>query len=328
MSGKEMGYNTEDIYFTFDFGNQTLFDTLFFIGFPHTLKTRILLFVGLLPIYILTILVNSFLICTVIFSPQLHTPMYYFLCNLSFIDMFYSSNHDLKMLFDVFTVERRISVTGCLTQMYFGLILGGTEFVLLAVMAYDRFIAICFPLHYTIIMSWRTCKYITVIMWSGNIILSVIPTIGKPFLFCRGNQVNHFVCESVVLLELICGNIVFYELFIFIGSLFSLFLPFVFIVFSYICIIISILNLSSVDSRSKTFSTCASHLIVVFIIYGTCMTTYMRQEKGDSSSVKYVSIIYIIIAPLLNPFIYSLRNKEVKKAFWKMLTRYSVPHSL
>ncbi|KAM3931087.1 olfactory receptor 13H1-like [Leptodactylus fuscus] len=271
---------------------------------------------------------NGFLICTVVLSPQLHTAMYYFLCNLSLIDLFYSSNSIPRVLTFVFSSTRCISVTVCLTHMYVGMILGGTECVLLAVMAYDRYVAICYPLYYTTIMSWRTCKYLTVMMWSSNFILTLTPTIIKPVVFCKGNKVNHFSCESLVLMELTCGDVSFYKLTILIASVIVLFLPFVFIVISYICIIVAILKIRSAEGRSKTFSTCASHLTVVFMLYGTIMTTYIGQGKKYSSNIKYISIIYGVITPVLNPFIYSLRNNEVKRAFRKIFTRYSVSHSL
>ncbi|XP_072000367.1 olfactory receptor 5V1-like [Engystomops pustulosus] len=174
---------------------------------------------------------NGFLICTVIVSPQLHTPMYYFLCNLSFLDLCYSSCSVPKLLIDVLSEKRRISVTMCITQMNIGLILGGIECMLLAVMAYDRYIAICSPLRYTVIMSWR--------------------------------------------------------------------------------------------GGAKAFSTCASHLTVVFLFFGTTMTTYIGQTRSFSPYLKYISLIYIVVTPVLNPFIYSLRNNDVKKAFRKLLSRYS-----
>ncbi|XP_075056541.1 olfactory receptor 13C9-like [Mixophyes fleayi] len=272
--------------------------------------------------YTLIIVGNSFLICTIIISPQLHTPMYYFLCNLSFLDLFYSSVFLPKALLDVFSKRRRISVTGCLAQMITCLFLGVTECLLLAVMAYDRYIAIRFPLHYTTYMNWKTCKIITVIMWSGSLILSTIPTF-KPLVFCRKNILDHFSCEILGVLELACGDLTFYKRTLNIGSLFTLLAPLIFIVVSYICIILSILKIHSVDGRSKAFSTCASHLTVVFMFYGTTMTTYTGQTKRFLSSMKYISLFYGVMTPVLNPFIYSLRNNEVKEAFQKILTKYS-----
>ncbi|XP_063775236.1 olfactory receptor 13H1-like [Pseudophryne corroboree] len=305
--------------------NQTVIKEIILIGFSQALYTRILLFVTFLLIYILTAFGNSFLICAVIISPQLHTPMYYFICNLAFLDLCYSSSSLPKMLLDVFSKSVRISMIGCLVQMNTGLFLGSTEDLLLAVMAYDRYIAIRFPLHYTIIMNWRTCNIIIVIMWSGSFLIATIPTIAKPFVFCRGNVLDHFVCEILALLELACGDLSFYKIAIFVASIFTLLLPLMFIVVSYICIIISILNIRSAGGRSKAFSTCASHLTVVFILYGTSIIMYMGQSKSFSSNLKYIALIYGVVTPLLNPLIYSLRNNEVKGAFQRILAKSSSP---
>ncbi|XP_063775229.1 olfactory receptor 2K2-like [Pseudophryne corroboree] len=275
----------------------------------------------------MTLLGNSFLTFAIITSPQLHTPMYYFLCNLAFLDLCYSSSSLPKALLDVFSNERRISITGCLVQMNTGLFLGSTEGILLAVMAYDRYIAICFPLHYSINMNWRTCKIITVIMWSGCLISSTISSC-KPPVFCRGNTLDHFVCEVLAVLDLACGDVTFSKAAIFFQSLIILVSPLVFIVVSYICIIISILKIHSAGGRSKAFSTCASHLTVVFMFYGTTMTIYMGQSKRLSSSTKYISMIYGVMTPVLNPLIYSLRNNEVKEAFKKILTKYSATRTV
>ncbi|XP_075056538.1 olfactory receptor 13C9-like [Mixophyes fleayi] len=307
-----------------DFGNQTMFTEFILIGFSQDLQTRILLFVMFLLMYALTITGNSLLICIIIISPKLHTPMYYFLCNLSFLDLFFSSSSLPKMLLDVFAKRRRVSIIGCLVQMKIGLSLGSTECLLLAVMAYDRYIAIRFPLHYTIYMNWKTCKIITVIMWPGSFILSAIPTI-KPLVFCRENILDHFVCEVLALLELECGDVTYHKTAIFVVSLFTLMAPLVFIVVSYICIIRSILKIHSAGGRSKAFSTCASHLIVVFMFFGTIMTMYMGQSKCFSSSLKYISLIYGVLTPVLNPLIYSLRNNEVKEAVQKILAKPSAP---
>ncbi|XP_063775250.1 olfactory receptor 5V1-like [Pseudophryne corroboree] len=247
--------------------------------------------------------------------------MYYFLCNLALIDLFYASSSLPKMLLDVFSKRRRISIIGCLVQMNSTLFLGSTECILLAVMAYDRYIAIRFPLHYNIYMNWRTCNIITVIMWLGSFLVATIPTISKPFVFCRENILDHFACELLALLDLACGDLSFYKITIFVVSLFTLLTPFVCIVLSYICILVSILNIHSAGGRSKAFSTCASHLTVVLLIYGTSMTMYMGQTQRLSSKLKNIALIYVLVTPVLNPLIYSLRNSEVKKAVKAILPR-------
>ncbi|KAG9469362.1 hypothetical protein GDO78_020714, partial [Eleutherodactylus coqui] len=297
--------------------NHTHIKDFILTGFSQNLQTCILLFVIFFAIYILTILGNGFLIFTIIVSPQLHTPMYYFLCNLSLVDLCISSCTDPKILFDTLSKERRISLIGCLTQMNFGILLGGAEFILLAVMAYDRYVAICLPLHYTIIMSWKACRYITVIMWSGGFPF-IIVLIFKPFVFCIDNTLNHFACETLTLLDVACGDLSFFKITLVIGGILMLSSS-TFIVVSYICILISVLKIHSVGGRSKAFSTCASHLVVVSLFFGTMIIVYMGRVKGSTSNLKYISLIYAVLPPVVNPLIYSLRNRDIKEAFRKIL---------
>ncbi|XP_069830442.1 olfactory receptor 13H1-like [Dendropsophus ebraccatus] len=307
-----------------ELGNWTMNTEFILIGFSQNFQISVYLFILFFVIYILTILGNGFLIGTVIVTPKLHTPMYYFLCNLSFLDLCYSSCTVPKLLFDVLSKKRRISVIMCLTQMNIGLILGGIECMLLAVMAYDRYIAICSPLHYTTIMSWRVCRYITVIIWFGSLILSSFPTMSRPLVFCKENQLNHFFCEILLLLEVACGDLSFYKITIVVVGFFTLLSPPVFIIGSYTCIIVSILKMRSSRGRSRAFSTCASHVTVVIMFFGTSMTMYMGQTRSFSPYLKYISLVYMVITPVLNPLIYSLRNNDVKQAFGKILTRCSL----
>ncbi|XP_056418914.1 olfactory receptor 13C9-like [Hyla sarda] len=306
-----------------DYGNQTLLKELILTGFSQNPKTRILLSVLFLFIYILVILGNSFMIFTVILSPQLHTPMYYFLCNLSFIDLCFTSCNMPTILFNIIFNTSAISVIGCFVQMDLGLFLGITECILLAVMAYDRYIAICLPLYYTTIMSWRVCGYITVIMCLGSFYFTLTPTIMKPLVFCKGNKLNHFACEILAVIELACGDLSATKFLLIVHSFIILVSPLIFIVVTYICIIASILKISSAQGRSKAFSTCTSHLTVVVMFYGTSVTTYTGQARL-SFMQKYISLGYGLVTPMLNPLIYSLRNNEVKEAFKKILTKYSV----
>ncbi|KAM4043924.1 olfactory receptor 13D1-like [Anomaloglossus baeobatrachus] len=302
--------------------NQTFTTYFIFIGLSKNFQICIFLFVVFFLIYVLTVLGNSVLIIIVMVSPQLHTPMYYFLGNLSFLDLFFSSCNVPKMLFDLLSEERRISVVGCLIQMNISLFLGGIECMLLPVMAYDRYIAICLPLYYTTIMNWTLCKCLTVIMWVLSFILSIFPTLFKPLVFCKGRNLDHFACEILGLLDLACGDLSFYKIGSAVISFFTLFLPFTFIVVSYICIIISIWNIHSSDGRSKAFSTCSSHLTVVLMFFGTSMAMYMVQKRSSSSHLKYTSLIYGVVTPVLNPLIYSLRNNEVKEISRKLLLQF------
>ncbi|XP_056418915.1 olfactory receptor 13C9-like [Hyla sarda] len=306
-----------------DYGNQTLLKELILIGFSQNPKARILLSVLFSFMYMLIVLGNGFMIFTVILSPQLHTPMYYFLGKLSLIDLCFTSCNMPKMLFNIINNTRTISIIGCFAQMNFGLFLGITECILLAVMAYDRYIAICFPLYYTTIMSWRVCGYITVIMCLGSLYFSLTPTIIKPLVFCKGNTLDHFACEILVVLELSCGDLSATQ-FLLIGHSFIILVsPLIFIVVTYICIIFAIFKIPSAQGRSKAFSTCASHLTVVIMFYGTSVITYTGQARIYFIK-KYIAIGYGIVTPMLNPLIYSLRNNEVKEAFKKILIKYSV----
>ncbi|XP_063297650.1 olfactory receptor 2A7-like [Pelobates fuscus] len=300
--------------------NQTQVTEFILDGLSRDRRTQLFLFVLFLLMYVITVFGNTALIGTVIASPKMHTPMYYFLCHLSFLDLFYSLSIIPKMLLDMVSVEGgRISLIGCMIQMCTCLFLGQTECILLAVMAYDRYIAICFPLRYTVIMSWKLCKNITVIVWLGSFLQTSLPIISQPPNFCHEKHINHFVCEILAVLKLACGNIHLFEKMIFFGSLFTLLVPFVFISGTYICIILSVLKIQSVDGRNKAFSTCASHLTVVCMFYGTSMTMYLGPIKNASEKHKYVTIIYGTITPMLNPLIYSLRNNEVKKYLKKLL---------
>ncbi|KAG9466346.1 hypothetical protein GDO78_016741, partial [Eleutherodactylus coqui] len=302
-----------------ELSNQTRFNYFILIGFSRNLQASISLFVMTFTIYMLTIQGNCMLIVTIIISPKLHTPMYYFLCNLSFLDLCYSSTFVPKLLTDIFSKTRRISLVGCLTQMNVGLFLGGSECILLAVMAYDRYIAICFPLYYTTIMSWRVCIYSTAIICPGNFILTTVLTSVRPFIFCKENKLNHYLCEIVALLEVACGDLSYYKITLVVVGTFAILSPLILILVSYICIVISILKIHTVGGRSKAFSTCASHLTVVLMFYVTIIIVYMGQTKSLSSYIKYISLIYVVLTPLFNPLIYSLRNNDVKEAFRQIL---------
>ncbi|KAM5165034.1 olfactory receptor 13C9-like [Mantella aurantiaca] len=304
-------------------GNQTFLKEFILVGFPHNMQICILFFAALFFIYMVIILGNIFIIYVVCISPKLHTPMYFFLCNLSFLDLCFSSNSVPKMLLDALSKRRTISVLTCMVQMNIGLYLGATEGLLLAVMAYDRYIAICFPFYYVLIMNLNICRNIAVAMWLGGFCISVGPTISIPLIFCTENKLDHFVCEVLAVVNIACGNITIYKQRLFIAGLIALLTPFAVIVMSYCLIISSILTNQRTEGRSKAFSTCASHLTVVSMFYGTTIAMYMGQAKYLSSILKYIALIYGVITPVLNPLIYSLRNKEIKKAFMKILIKVS-----
>ncbi|KAM9316084.1 olfactory receptor 2K2-like [Gastrophryne carolinensis] len=221
---------------------------------------------------------------------------------------------------EVFYRKRTISVIGCMVQMNTTVFLGGTESFLLAVMAYDRYVAICFPLHYTTIMSRKNCRNITIVMWSGSLLTIVVPSNLRPMLFCLENKLDHFACETMAVQALECGDLTFHKVTRFVVSIIALVVPLVYIIVSYILIILSILKIKSTDGRFKAFSTCASHLTVVSMFYGTTIAMYIWPIKMFSSHLKYIAVVYGIITPMLNPLIYSLRNNDVKEAFKKIIT--------
>ncbi|KAM3931053.1 olfactory receptor 2A7-like [Leptodactylus fuscus] len=299
--------------------NKTLATEFILLGFSKDLGINVILFVLFFLIYVMTILLNGLIIHIVVLNPQLHTPMYYFISKLSFIDLCNSSSAVPKMLVDLFSTRRTISLAACLTQVNVLLLIGSTECFLLVLMAYDRFLAICLPLHYPVLMRWSMCHRLTALIWVFSVLVIILPSFLMPVSLCYPNQINHFMCESLAVLHLSCDKNYVKEFVIFLLSFITILLPFTFIIVSYTCIIISVLKIRAAG-RAKAFSTCTSHVTVVAMYFGTGMVTYLgpSQEKSSNQG-KYVSIFYVIIAPLLNPLIYSLNNGEVKKKTQKLL---------
>nr|DBA25530.1 TPA: hypothetical protein GDO54_009908 [Pyxicephalus adspersus] len=295
--------------------NRTLATEVVLLGFSKNGIINIALFIFFSMVYLITIIGNGLMICVILFSPHLHIPMYFFLCNLSFIDFFYSSTAMPKLLVDLLSEDRIISIIGCGLQVYISVFLGDTECLLLALMAYDRYVAICRPLHYPILMKWTVCVWLASFVWILGFLLSMVPSFLMPMTACNPNQINHFMCEVIAVIKLSCDSIYMNQLVIFSISFITLLVPFMLIICSYICIISSILKIHSVE-RSKTFSTCTSHIIVVVLFYGTAMVMYFGPSSQYSTDQeKCISVFYVIVMPMLNPLIYSLKNKEVKKAF-------------
>ncbi|KAG9471539.1 hypothetical protein GDO78_014395 [Eleutherodactylus coqui] len=295
--------------------NNTTVTELILLGFSNNLKINICLFLLFSLIYLITIFGNVLLTYVVFINPHLRTPMYFFLVNLSFIDLCNSSSAVPKLLIDLLSTYRNISLSACLIQFKIILLIGTTECNLLAIMAYDRYVAICHPLHYPVVMRWSVCYRLTVFVWLFSFMTAVMPSFALPLLLCYPNQVNHFICEILALLRLSCDNddVRVKEIVIFCFSLMTLFPPLVFIITTYICIIRSVLKIQSAR-RTKAFSTCTSHITVVVMYFGTGIVTYFGQSaKGSANRDKYTSIFYVVIAPMLNPLIYSLNNTEVRR---------------
>ncbi|CAJ0966765.1 unnamed protein product [Ranitomeya imitator] len=308
-----------------DTKNQTVITEFVLLGFTMDPRINVGLFVLFLVTYMVTIVGNGLIICMIIINPQLHKPMYFFLCMLSLLDLGYSSAVLPKLLTDLLSSEKTISLSACVIQVYVILLVEGSECLLLAVMAYDRYVAICQPLHYPILMRWGNCYKLVGLIFMITFMLTIFPSIFTPLTICY-NQINHFMCEMLAFIKLSCENITYNELLIFSISFLSLLLPLVLILLSYAAIISSVLKIRSAG-RSKAFSTCTSHLGVVALYFGTVMLMYFGPSSMYSTDQeKYSSIFYVIVSPMLNPLIYSLNNREVKDTVKKVITKLN-PHS-
>ncbi|XP_077169336.1 olfactory receptor 10A7-like [Paroedura picta] len=282
-----------------------------------------LLFTVFLAIYTAIILGNGLIVVVTTLDQALHTPMYFFLRSLSGLEMCYTSVTLPKMMVNLVSGDRSISLPACASQLFFMLFLGGTECFLLAAMAYDRYLAICLPLHYMTIMSHRVC----VGMVTGSFTISfpmILLQIGMIFSlpFCGSNEIDHFFCDTPQLLSLACTDIHSSELALYFQSTIFVIIPFLLILASYVQIAKTTLRMPSATGRQKTFSTCSSHLTVVILFYGSAAIVYLRPKNPESVKVnKLLSLLYTIIIPFCNPLIYTLRNREVKNAFRRLLGR-------
>ncbi|XP_053216220.1 olfactory receptor 2D3-like [Podarcis raffonei] len=308
--------------------NLTSITEFILVGLTSHRKTQILLFVVVLNIYLLTIAGNLVIIMLVRTDSHLHTPMYFFLTHLAGVEICYVTSTLPQMLFNLLTRNGAISLTCCALQMHLVLTLGGTECVLLGAMAYDRYLAICHPLLYAILMGrWRQLQLASV-SWLVGILLATI-NVGCTFshLFCGPNRVNHFICELPVVLKLACANTHITEFVVFMTAAIILLGPLSVILTSYGLILSTVLKMQSSSGRQKAFSTCTSHLMVVTVFYGTVITMYMRPGLGTASDFdKKIAVFYILVSPLLNPIIYTLRNKDVHRAAAKVLQRWGLKH--
>ncbi|XP_048216378.1 olfactory receptor 10AG1-like [Perognathus longimembris pacificus] len=279
---------------------------------------------GIFSIIYIIILTGNILILTItVVDPTLQKPMYFFLGNFSFLEICYVSVTLPRILFNIWTQIRTMSLPVCATQLCFFLILGTNESFLLAVMSYDRYVAICNPLHYPLVMNTKKCIQLAAAAW-----LSAMPVhIGLTCYifslhFCHSNQIDHFFCDIPPIIKLACGDTFLYELSVYLVAMLCAIVPFWLILASYSKIISTVLKLSTAQGRGKAFSTCASHLLVVVLFYGSASITYFRPKSNHSSGLdKLYSLFYIIFTPMMNPLIYSLRNKEVIMALRTLLLK-------
>ncbi|NWW54976.1 OR6Y1 protein, partial [Pedionomus torquatus] len=289
------------------------------LGFHTTAELQLLLFSALLLTYLLTVLENSLIIFIIRTNHSLQNPMYFFLGNLSFLEIWYVSVIEPRMLIDLLSQNKYISFQGCMTQLYFFVTFVCTEYILLAVMAYDRFLAICKPLRYSLIMNHQFCTQLTAGSWvCGFITSSIKLSVIAKLSFCDVDKINHYFCDISPLLNISCSDSSLAELVDFILALMVIMVPLCAVVTSYICILFTVLKIPSSQGREKAFSTCSSHLTVVILFYSTTLFTYAHPKAMYTYKAnKLVSVLYTVVVPLLNPLIYCLKNKEVRFALRK-----------
>ncbi|XP_034642617.1 olfactory receptor 1020-like [Trachemys scripta elegans] len=307
-------------------GNETSITEFILLGFRNVPQLQIFLFLLFLVIYIVTMTGNILIFALVVAYQQLHTPMYFFLGNLSCLETCYSSTILPRMLTSLLTGDRTISVSECITQLYFFGSLLTTECSLLSVMAYDRYLAILKPLHYAVLLNDRFCLQLVAWSWiSGFMSVALIIFMMSQLRFCGPSEVDHFFCDFSPIIKLSCSDTHTLEVTAFIHSSIFTLPPFLLTVASYVCIISTILRIPSTTGRQKAFSTCSSHLIVVTIFYGTLVIVYLLSGSEALRDLnKVLSVVYGALTPLVNPLIYSLKNKEVKEALRKAVLRFFV----
>ncbi|XP_054827567.1 olfactory receptor 1020-like isoform X2 [Eublepharis macularius] len=303
--------------------NHTVITEFILLGITDQPELRLPLFILFLLIYAFTLLGNLGLIILIKIDSQLHTPMYFFLSSLAFVDVNYSSTITPRILVDLLAVRKTIGFFGCASQMFMFVICGSTECILLAVMAYDRYVAICNPLHYAILMSKKMCFRLVSGSYILGIFYAVLHTVFTFTLtFCGSNVINHYYCDIPPLLQLSCSDTHTNEIVVFTQVSINCIGTTLVILISYVCILVTVLKIHSTESRHKAFSTCTSHMIVVSLFYGTIFFMYLRpSSKYALQQDKVASLFYTVVIPMLNPLIYSLRNKHVKEACKRVLKK-------
>ncbi|XP_031200265.1 olfactory receptor 10G7 [Mastomys coucha] len=299
--------------------NMSIVTTFFLSGIPHAPALDTMLFVTFLVIYILTVLGNFLILMVIRVDSHLHTPMYYFLTNLSFIDMWFSTVTVPKMLMTLVSTEGgAISFHSCVAQLYCFHFLGSTECFLYTVMSYDRYLAISYPLRYSSMMSGRVCVLLAAGTWlTGSLHSAVQTTLTFRLPYCGPNQIQHYFCDAPPILKLACADTSANEMVIFVNIGVVASGCFLLISLSYVSIVCSILRIRTSEGRHRAFQTCASHCIVVLCFFGPGLFIYLRPGSRDAVD-GVVAVFYTVLTPLLNPVVYTLRNKEVKKALLKI----------
>ncbi|XP_007489478.2 olfactory receptor 24-like [Monodelphis domestica] len=303
--------------------NKTNAHEFFLLGLSEKPEQQPLLFAIFLCMYLITVTGNLLIIVAIGSDSHLHTPMYFFLSNLSFVDLCLATNTVPKMLANIQSKTKSISYVCCLTQMYFFHFFGIVDSVLIAVMAYDRFVAICHPLHYTTIMSPRLCGLLVGGPWAFSSLISLAHTLLMSRLyFCASTELPHFFCDLTPLLRLSCSDTTVNKILVLIVGGMVIVTPFLCILASYARIVVAILKVPSAGGRKKAFSTCSSHLSVVALFYGTTIGVYLSPSSIHTAvKDKASAVMYTVVTPMLNPFIYSLRSRDMKGALKKLVNR-------
>ncbi|XP_006037491.1 olfactory receptor 6C74-like [Alligator sinensis] len=303
--------------------NRTVISEFILLGFTDIQELQIIIFTILTITYILTIAGNLLIIVVTLVDSNLQTPMYFFLRNFSLLEIGFTSVVVPKALFNMALGSKTISFLGCLTQSFLYFLVGTTDLLLLAAMSFDRYVAICNPLHYNTIMNTRVCSLLVLGSWIESFLFLIIPSLLFLWMpFCGSNVLDHFFCDGTPLRKLLCGDRRLLDMISLIIALFSLVSGLTVIIMSYIKITLTVIRIPSATGRQKAFSTCASHLTVVSITYGSCIFMYGKPAGSNGlDSSKSVAVLNTIVSPLLNPFIYTLRNKQVQNALKDIVHR-------
>ncbi|XP_006167225.1 olfactory receptor 6C2-like, partial [Tupaia chinensis] len=294
------------------------------LGLTDDPQLQILIFIFLLITYMLSVSGNLTIILLTLVDSHLKTAMYFFLQNFAFLEISFTSACIPRFLYSLSTGDRVITYNSCACQLFFTYVFGITEFFLLATMSYDRYVAICKPLHYMTIMNHRVCQRLIFCCWTITLLIILPPlSLGLNLEFCNSNVIDHFGCDANALLKISCSDTWFIDQMVIVGSVLIFIMTLVCVVLSYMYIIRTILRFPSAQQRKRAFSTCSSHIIVVSITYGSCIFIYVKPSAKDEMTInKGVLLLTTSISPMLNPFIYTLRNKQVKQAFNDIVKRF------
>ncbi|XP_039721500.1 olfactory receptor 6C2-like [Pteropus medius] len=300
--------------------------TFILLGLTDDPKLQIPVFMFVFFTYILSITGNLTIITLTLVDSHLKTPMYFFLQNFALLEILFTSACVPRYLYNIATGDRSITYTTCLIQAFFTDVFGVTEFFFLAVMSYDRYVAICKPLHYVTIMSSRVCKRLVLCCWTAGLLIILPPlTFFINLKFCDSNVIDYYYCEASPVLKISCSDTWLIEQLVIVCAVLTFILTLVCVVLSYIYIIKTILKFPSAQHKKRAFSTCSSHMIVVSITYGSCIFIYIKPSAKESVAMnKGVTVLMTSIAPMLNPFIYTLRNKQVRQAFSDFLKKIAL----